>query len=61
MFQVSCLSSLQAGKGRSEIFVKAIDDYGLGVASTLNASTTREARTKNLMMRIDRALQVSPL
>ena len=51
---------LQAGQGRSQILVKAMDDYGLGVAATFNKSTKWKAvETKNLKMRIDRVHQDS--
>jgi len=40
--------------------VKAIDNYGLGVAATYNGSTvSKVVQTKNLVMRIDRALESS--
>ena len=42
--------------------MKAMDDYGLGVAATFNETTKHEVvKTKNLMMRIDRVGQNSPV
>ena len=39
-----------------------MDDYGLGVAATFNETTKHEVvKTKNLMMRIDRVGQNSPV
>ena len=56
------LFHLQVGQGRSQSLVKAMDDYGLGVATTFTGSTnTRVVQTKNLVMRIDRANQDSPV
>ena len=53
---------LQEGQGRSQILVKAVDDYGLGVAATLNGSTkSRSVRTNNLVIKIDRVDQNSPV
>ena len=55
VFQISYVFNLQDGKGRSHILVKAMDEYGLGVAATFNASTkSKFVQAKNLMMRIDR-------
>ncbi|KAJ7311620.1 Brain-specific angiogenesis inhibitor 3, partial [Desmophyllum pertusum] len=52
----------KVGQGRSQSLVKAMDDYGLGVAATLTGSTnSRVVQTKNLVMRIDRANQDSPV
>ncbi|XP_073253880.1 adhesion G protein-coupled receptor B1-like [Porites lutea] len=51
----------EAGKDRSKILVKAMDDYGLAVAATLNGSTKPVvAQTQNLLMRIDRVKMDSP-
>ena len=53
---------LQAGQGKSQSLVKAMDDYGLGVAATFNESTkSKVVQTKNLIMRIDRVDQDSPV
>ena len=39
-----------------------MDDYGLGVAATFNETTKPEVvKTKNLVMRIDRVDQNSPV
>lgn len=52
----------QAGEGRSTTLVRAVDNYGLGVAGTLSGSTkSRTVQTKNLVLRIDRVNQGSPL
>ena len=42
--------------------MKAMDDYGLGVAATFNETTKPVVvKTKNLVMRIDRVGQNSPV
>ena len=53
---------LQAGKDRSKTLVKAMDQYGLAVAATLNGSTKPVvAQTQNLLMRIERVKMDSPV
>ena len=54
---------LQLVQGQSRRLVKAIDNYGLGVAATYNNESTasKVIQTKNLVMRIDRALEGSPV
>ena len=53
---------LQAGQGQSQSLVKAMDGYGLGVAATFNESIkSKVVQTKNLVMRIDRVDQDSPV
>ena len=48
--------TLQVVQGQSRRLVKAIDNYGLGVAATYNGSTVSTVvQTNNLVMRIDRA------
>ena len=50
------VSSFKVGQGR--ILVKAMDEYGMGVAATFNESTqSKVVKTKNLMMRVDRVGQ----
>ena len=53
---ICCVSHLQASQGRSQVLVKAMDDYGLGVAATLNDSSNNSmvVDTMNLAMRINR-------
>ncbi|XP_068738151.1 uncharacterized protein, partial [Montipora capricornis] len=51
----------QEGLGRGRALVNAVDDYGLGVAATLNESTkTRTVATKNLKLTIKRITPESP-
>ena len=60
IFKLFGMFRLQAGQGRSQILVKAMDDYGLGVAATFNKSTKWKAvETANLKLRIDRVRQDS--
>ena len=47
------LNSPQAGQNKSQMMVKTMDAYGLGVAATLNGSTKMVFQSRNLMMRID--------
>ena len=57
---IIAMVNLQLGQGQSRRLVKAIDNYGLGVAVTFNGSTVSQVvQTKNLVMRIDRALDGS--
>lgn len=52
----------RAGRGRGRTLVKTLDIYGLGVAATLSGSTkSKTVETKNLVLRIDRVKQGSPL
>ena len=52
----------QAGRGRGRTLVKTLDIYGLGVAATLSGSTkSKTVETKNLVLRIDRVKQGSPV
>lgn len=53
---------MQAGQARSQILVKAMDDYGFGVSAALNKTTeSMVAETKNLAMRIFRVDEYSPV
>ena len=57
---IIAMVNLQLVQGQSRRLVKAIDNYGLGVAATYNGSTvSKVVQTKNLVMRIDRALESS--
>lgn len=57
---IIAMVNLQLVQGQSRLLVKAIDNYGLGVAATYNGSTvSKVVQTKNLVMRIDRALESS--
>ena len=57
---IIAMVNLQIVQGQSRRLVKAIDNYGLGVAATYNGSTvSKVVQTKNLVMRIDRALEGS--
>ena len=52
----------QKAQDRSRILLKAIDDYGLGVAATFNGSTkSTTVQTKNLLVAIKRVDQDSPV
>ena len=62
IFQLWYVSFLQAGQGKSQSLVKAMDEYGLGVAATFSESTKpRKVQANNLAMRIDRVDQDSPV
>ena len=53
---------LQVSRGRSQVLVKAVDDYGLGVAATFTGSTASTAvKTRNLLMQINHAKKDSPV
>ena len=57
---IIAMVTLQLGQGQSRLLVKAIDNFGLGVAATFDGSTVSQVvETKNLVMRIDRALDSS--
>ena len=60
---IIAMVNLQLVQGQSRRLVKAIDNYGLGVAATYNNGSTasKVVQTKNLVMRIDRALEGSPV
>lgn len=59
---IIAMVNLQLGQDQSRRLVKAIDNYGLGVAATYNGSTdSKVVQTKNLVMRIDRAHDSSPV
>ncbi|XP_068678749.1 adhesion G protein-coupled receptor B1-like [Montipora foliosa] len=59
---VTWLGLEQEGQGRGRALVNAVDDYGLGVAATLNESTkTRTVATKNLKLTIKRITPESPV
>ena len=53
--------NLQLVQGQSRRLVKAVDSYGLGVAATYSnvSIVSKVVQTKNLVMRIDRALKGS--
>ena len=52
----------QEAQDRSRILMKAIDDYGLGVAATFTGSTkSTTIQTKNLLVAIKRVDQDSPV
>ena len=58
---IIAMVNLQIVQGQSRRLVKAIDNYGLGVAATYNNGSivSKVVQTKNLVMRIDRALKGS--
>jgi len=57
---IIAIVNLQLGQGQSRLLVKAIDNFGLGVAATFNGSTASQVvETRNLVMRIDRVLDSS--
>lgn len=58
---IIAMVNLQIVQGQSRRLVKAIDNYGLGVAATYNNGSivSKVVQTKNLVMRIDRALEGS--
>ncbi|XP_068678399.1 adhesion G protein-coupled receptor L4-like [Montipora foliosa] len=59
---VTWLGLEKEGQGRGRALVNAVDDYGLGVAATLNESTkTRTFATKNLNLTIKRITPESPV
>jgi len=52
----------KAGQAKSQILVKAMDDYGFGISATFNKTTeSMVAETKNLAMSIFRVDEDSPL
>ena len=53
---------MQAGQAKSQILVKAMDDYGFGISATFNKTTeSMVAETKNLAMSIFRVDEDSPV
>ena len=58
---IIAMVNLQIVQGQSRRLVKAIDNYGLGVAATYNNGSivSKVVQTKNLVMRIDRAFEGS--
>ena len=58
---IIAMVNLQLVQGQSRRLVKAVDTYGLGVAATYSnvSIVSKVVQTKNLVMRIDRALQGS--
>ncbi|XP_068747252.1 adhesion G protein-coupled receptor L4-like [Montipora capricornis] len=59
---VTWLGLEQEGQGRGRALVSAVDNYGLGVAATLDKSTkTRTVATKNLKLTIKRITLESPV
>ena len=58
----NCMFHFQESQDRGRILVKAIDDYGLGVAATFNGSTkSTTVQRKNLLVAIKRVDQDSPV